>query len=50
MKIELTGKSSHAAAPEDGVTPAPAMAALMTALPALSAGQIGDDVFFHWPP
>ncbi len=45
MKIELTGKSSHAAAPEDGVTPAPAMAALMTALPALSAGQIGDDVF-----
>ena len=45
MQILLEGKSSHAAAPEDGVSPAPAMAALMQALPALSTGTIGEEGF-----
>lgn len=45
MQILLEGKSSHAAAPEDGLSPGDAMAALMTALPALSQGVIGDDDF-----
>lgn len=45
MKINLMGKSSHAAAPEDGMSPAPAMASLMTALPALSEGEIGEANF-----
>lgn len=45
MRIQLEGKSSHAAAPEDGVSPGPAMAALMEALPKLSQGVIGEDDF-----
>ena len=45
MQILLEGKSSHAAAPEDGVSPGPAMAALMQALPALSTGAIGENGF-----
>ncbi len=45
MQILFEGKSSHAAAPEDGLSPASAMAALMTSLPALGSGQIGDDDF-----
>ena len=45
LKIVLEGKSSHAAAPEDGVSPAPAMAELMRVLPQLSKGKIGDDDF-----
>ncbi len=45
MQILLHGKSSHAAAPEDGLSPAAAMAALMTALPGLSQGQIGEEGF-----
>ena len=45
MQILLEGKSSHAAAPEDGVSPGPAMAVLMQALPALSAGVIGEKDF-----
>ncbi|WP_439123261.1 amidohydrolase [Marivita sp.] len=45
MQILLEGKSSHAAAPEDGVSPGPAMAALMQALPSLSTGMIGDADF-----
>lgn len=45
MQVLLEGKSSHAAAPEDGVSPANAMAALMSALPALSHGMINDDDF-----
>lgn len=45
MQILLAGKSSHAAAPEDGVSPGNAMAALMTELPALGCGAIGDDIF-----
>ena len=45
MQVALEGKSSHAAAPEDGVSPGPAMAALMQALPDLSTGFIGEDDF-----
>ncbi|MCZ4271841.1 amidohydrolase [Maritalea porphyrae] len=45
MKIKLEGKSSHAAAPEDGVSPGPAMSALMAKLPKLSHGTVGDDDF-----
>ncbi|CUK15830.1 putative hydrolase YxeP [Shimia thalassica] len=45
MQILLEGKSSHAAAPEDGLSPGPAMAALMTRLPDLSFGTIGDEAF-----
>lgn len=45
MQILFEGKSSHAAAPEDGVSPARAMAALMTALPGLGTGKIGEDGF-----
>lgn len=45
LQILLEGKSSHAAAPEDGVSPGPAMAALMQALPALGTGMIGEDGF-----
>ncbi|MCV2890989.1 amidohydrolase [Ruegeria aquimaris] len=45
MQILLEGKSSHAAAPEDGVSPGPAMAALMQALPTLSTGTIEDEGF-----
>lgn len=45
MQILLEGKSSHAAAPEDGLSPGAAMAALMTGLPELSCGTIGDEAF-----
>jgi amidohydrolase len=45
MQILLEGKSSHAAAPEDGVSPAAAMCALMAGLPALGHGTIADDDF-----
>lgn len=45
MQILLEGKSSHAAAPEDGISPGPGMAALMQALPRLSTGAIGDSDF-----
>ncbi|HBZ43775.1 MAG TPA: amidohydrolase [Maritimibacter sp.] len=45
LQVVLEGKSSHAAVPEDGVSPAVAMAALMTELPALSQGGIGDEDF-----
>ncbi|PUB12730.1 amidohydrolase [Yoonia sediminilitoris] len=45
MQILLEGKSTHAAAPQDGVSPARAMAALMEALPKLGTGTIGDDEF-----
>ncbi|CUH82027.1 amidohydrolase [Tropicibacter naphthalenivorans] len=45
MQVLFEGKSSHAAAPEDGLSPAVAMAALMTELPALSHGAIGDADF-----
>ncbi|GAA6164621.1 amidohydrolase [Pelagimonas sp. KU-00592-HH] len=45
MQILFEGRSSHAAAPEDGLSPAPAMASLMARLPALSQGVIGEEDF-----
>lgn len=45
MQILLEGKSSHAAAPEDGISPGLAMAALMQALPGLGSGTIGEADF-----
>ena len=45
MQILFEGKSSHAAIPEDGLSPASAMAALMTSLPGLSHGTIGENDF-----
>jgi len=45
MQILLHGKSSHAAAPEDGISPGTAMAELMQHLPALSSGRIKDADF-----
>lgn len=45
MQVNFEGKASHAAAPEDGLSPAAAMAALMTELPALSRSRIADDDF-----
>nr|WP_247744159.1 amidohydrolase [Ruegeria sp. R14_0] len=38
MKIQLTGKTSHAAAPQDGVSPARAMSQLMVKLADLGSG------------
>lgn len=38
MKITFTGRTSHAAAPEDGISPATAMAGLMQALPQIGPG------------
>ncbi len=43
MRIVLTGKTSHAAAPQDGVSPAGALADLMPALAALGQGGPLDD-------
>lgn len=40
MRIKLTGKTSHAAAPQDGVSPAGAIARLLPGLVAL--GNVGD--------
>jgi amidohydrolase len=40
MRIKLTGKTSHAAAPQDGVSPAGAIARLLPGLDAL--GNVGD--------
>lgn len=45
MQIELTGKSSHAAAPEDGVSPGPAMSGLMRDLALLGHGGEMTDQF-----
>lgn len=45
LQVTFEGKSSHAAAPEDGLSPARALASLMSELPALSQGRIGDDDF-----
>lgn len=44
MKIAISGKTSHAAAPEDGRSPAQAMAALMQTLPLLGAGSGQQDI------
>ncbi|WP_342742163.1 amidohydrolase [Sulfitobacter marinus] len=45
MQILLTGRSSHAAAPEDGISPAGAMAGLMATLGALGYGTIDQENF-----
>ncbi|RBW61675.1 amidohydrolase [Ruegeria sp. A3M17] len=45
MKIILTGKTSHAAAPQDGVSPARAMSELMLQLAGLGAGGALDADF-----
>lgn len=42
MRIKLYGRSSHAAAPEDGISPAQAMADLIRVLPRLGSGCISD--------
>lgn len=45
MRIVLGGKTSHAAAPQDGVSPASALSALMTDLANLGAGGQLDDTY-----
>lgn len=45
MKITLTGKTAHAATPEDGVSPAQAISDLIPALSALGQGGKLDDDF-----
>ncbi len=42
MRIGLTGKTSHASAPQDGVSPARALSALIPALTGLGAGGALD--------
>lgn len=43
LRLSLTGVEAHACAPEDGVSPGVAIAALMTALPGLSRGTFPAD-------
>lgn len=45
MRVRLTGKTSHAAAPQDGVSPMQAMARLMPGLVALGPGGALDEGF-----
>ncbi len=45
MRIVLTGHTSHASMPEDGISPVPAIAHLMPALSALSNGTHRDSDF-----
>jgi amidohydrolase len=45
LKIKLTGKTAHAADPEDGISPAQAVATLIPALNALGRGGKLDDDF-----
>lgn len=45
LKIKLSGKTAHAADPEDGVSPAHAVAKLIPALGALGQGGALDDNF-----
>lgn len=45
LKIKLSGKTAHAADPEDGVSPALAVAELIPALDALGAGGSLDEDF-----
>ncbi|MDR6818381.1 amidohydrolase [Neorhizobium sp. 2083] len=40
LKVVLTGRTAHASMPETGISPVPAVAALMPALTALSEGSI----------
>ncbi|UWQ16215.1 amidohydrolase [Jannaschia sp. M317] len=43
LRLAFTGTEAHACAPETGTSPGDAMAALMTALPALSGGTFPQD-------
>lgn len=45
LRVELEGKTAHSSMPETGVSPAPAVAELMPALPALGSGTFADDDF-----
>ena len=45
LKIKLTGKTAHAADPEDGISPAQAVAQLIPALETLGHGGALDDDF-----
>ena len=45
MRVVLTGKTAHAAAPETGISPMNAVASLMPALSALRAGSFPSDDF-----
>lgn len=45
LEITLSGKTAHAANPEDGISPAPAMSRLLPALTTLGAGGTLDDGF-----
>lgn len=45
LRITLMGKTAHAADPQDGISPAPAIARLIPALTALSCGTALDDSF-----
>ncbi|AXV15695.1 amidohydrolase [Neorhizobium sp. SOG26] len=45
LKIKLSGRTAHASMPETGISPAPAVAQLMTALTSLSRGTVaGEDL------
>ena len=45
LAITLTGKTAHAADPQDGVSPAPAVAQLIPAMNGLGTGEELDDTF-----
>lgn len=45
LKLRLRGKEAHASEPQNGTSPAPVLAELSRALPALGRGQIGDTDF-----
>jgi len=45
MQIHFRGKSSHAAAPEDGVSPGAAMANIIQQIPGLCTGDVSDADF-----
>ena len=45
LKMTFTGKTAHAADPEDGISPALAIASLLTELDALGTGGALDDTF-----
>jgi len=45
LHLTLSGKEAHASAPESGLSPMPALAALMPALADLGQGALGDPDF-----
>lgn len=46
MRIALSGRAAHASQPETGISPGPALARLVTALPGLAAGRPFPDPGF----